>query len=382
MESSTFQYISPSSLIRSAKAAHPAFKYAIVVAGLFAIVTVVLHFGTSPATLVFGSVIIVVLMVLFLVFAQAVVVAKANLTLPAIVLVWSFLVITIATAIFLFTSAFFNFPLPLKAAITDNSYSTNDSSNNATHRSLSLPSITKTNDVSIGKFSNTMRIRIALIIGNNEYQNAKLSNAVNDAKAIKEKLEAKGFQTIYRINATREVMTTAIEQFKVILSLGGIGVVYYSGHGIQIEGSDYMIPVDVTVSNITASNFIRYAVNITKLLAPIDKIITNTPSSSGDVIMYATSSGGLASDGVDEHSPFAHALLTALDMKEIDVFETFRTIASETEKRSNRKQIPWLSASFNKHFYFDNPSQDINLGILKILFFDTCRNNPFLARSR
>src|SRR5207249_3245684 len=102
MEPTTLQYLSPTSLIQAAKAAHPAFKYAIAVAGLAAIVTVVLRFGASPATLVFGSIIIVVLMILFLVFAQAAAVAKVKIALPALVLIWSFLIITIATAIFLF----------------------------------------------------------------------------------------------------------------------------------------------------------------------------------------------------------------------------------------------------------------------------------------
>jgi hypothetical protein len=113
-------FLSPASLIRSAKAAHPAFKYAIVVAGLAAIVSVVLHFGASPATLVFGSIIIVALMTLFLVFAQATSISKTTMALPALVLIWSFMIITIFTVILLFISTFFDFPLPLKTAIMRN----------------------------------------------------------------------------------------------------------------------------------------------------------------------------------------------------------------------------------------------------------------------
>ena len=117
MESSSHSYLSPASLIQSARAAHPAFRYAIVVAGLAAIVAVVLRFGISPATLVFGIIVLIVLMVLFFVFAQAVTVAKARLALPALVLIWTFLFLGLGTAVCLFSSAFFNIPLPLQTAI-------------------------------------------------------------------------------------------------------------------------------------------------------------------------------------------------------------------------------------------------------------------------
>jgi Tfp pilus assembly protein PilF len=117
MEPSSHPPLSPASLIQAARAAHPAFKYAIVVAGLAAIVVVVSRLGASPATLIFGIVILIVLMVLFLVFAQATAVAKSHLALPAIVLIWSFLLLAIVVAFLLVTSAFFDVPLALKTAI-------------------------------------------------------------------------------------------------------------------------------------------------------------------------------------------------------------------------------------------------------------------------
>lgn len=86
MEPASRLSLSPASLMQAAKAAHPAFKYAIVIAGMAAIVVVVLQFGRSPATLVFGIIVLVVLMVLFFVFAQAVTLAKTTLALPALVL--------------------------------------------------------------------------------------------------------------------------------------------------------------------------------------------------------------------------------------------------------------------------------------------------------
>lgn len=109
--------LSPGSAIKVANRAHPAFKYALVVAGLVAIVVVITRWGISAQTAIFGTIILVVLMVLFLVFAQAASLNRAALSLPAQFLVWSFLLIIIASVVLLFTSTFFNAPLPLKTII-------------------------------------------------------------------------------------------------------------------------------------------------------------------------------------------------------------------------------------------------------------------------
>jgi hypothetical protein len=108
---------SPTSLVAAAKNAHPAFRYAIAAAALAGLVAIVTRYGVSPATLVFGAIILVVLMVLFLVFSQAAVVAHAVMSVPAMALVWSFLFLSILTAIFLFTSAFFDAPLPIRSSL-------------------------------------------------------------------------------------------------------------------------------------------------------------------------------------------------------------------------------------------------------------------------
>lgn len=107
-------FLSPASFIRAAKAAHPAFRYALAVAGILAIVVTFIKFGVGPATLVFGAIALIGLMVLFLVFAQASKLTKSTLNLPAQVLVWSFLVIAISIVILLTGSVFFNAPLPFR----------------------------------------------------------------------------------------------------------------------------------------------------------------------------------------------------------------------------------------------------------------------------
>ena len=88
--------------------------------------------------------------------------------------------------------------------------------------------------------------RIALVIGNNNYLFASsLENAIADARAMKRELEARGFVTVYRENATRRVMNDAVEEFLGKLSTDAIAMVYYSGHGVQIRSENYLIPTDL-----------------------------------------------------------------------------------------------------------------------------------------
>ena len=107
--------------------------------------------------------------------------------------------------------------------------------------------------------------RVALVIGNNDYQYAKkLDNAVADAQAFRRELEARGFQVVYRENANRRAMNGAMEEFVGKLSTDAIGLIYYSGHGVQINGANYLIPTDLSAK--AASDFAYDAVDLTKLV--------------------------------------------------------------------------------------------------------------------
>ena len=110
-------FLTPASFIEAARKAHPAFRYAIVAAGILAIVVVFAKYGTSYATLIFGAIALIGLMAVFVVFAQVARLGQAQLTAPAKVLVWSFLVLAIFIAVMLVFSAFFDQPLPFKSWI-------------------------------------------------------------------------------------------------------------------------------------------------------------------------------------------------------------------------------------------------------------------------
>ena len=91
--------------------------------------------------------------------------------------------------------------------------------------------------------------RSALIIGNAGYAREPLPNAVNDARALGSALRALGFEVVVVEDAGRETMRSAVAGFGKRLKAGGLGLFYYSGHGLQIEGSDHLVPVNADIAS-------------------------------------------------------------------------------------------------------------------------------------
>src|SRR5262245_46891802 len=89
--------------------------------------------------------------------------------------------------------------------------------------------------------------RLALVIGNSDYRDAPLPNPMNDARAMSAKLRELGFTVIERVNASREQMAQASREFGNRLKLGGVGVFYYAGHGVQLSGNNYLLPIDADI---------------------------------------------------------------------------------------------------------------------------------------
>ena len=156
-----------------------------------------------------------------------------------------------------------------------------------------------------------------------------------------------------------------------------MGVFYYAGHGMRIDGSDYIIPIDQDQNVSTETDVLKHGVNFSDLLRPVDRIIMDSPKRNGAVIVYAAAKGQLAQDGIGRHSPFAESFLKALSQQEFEIFDFYRFISKEVSEITDGKQVPWVSASVDTEFYFNRPEVDTNIGLLKILFFDSCRDNPF-----
>ncbi|MEM7405295.1 MAG: caspase family protein [Pseudomonadota bacterium] len=220
--------------------------------------------------------------------------------------------------------------------------------------------------------------RVALVIGNAAYIDSPLRNPVNDARAMEARLRALGFKVTKLENATRDQMSNAVADFEEQLSSGKTGLFYYAGHGIQVRGQNYLIPVDaviesearvrsqaVPLNQVTeAMEYAQSRINFILLDAcrnnPFERSMRGgsrglaaVDAAAGTLISYATAPGSVAADGDGNNGVYTAALLRALDRPGLSAERVFKEVRKEVSKVTRRKQIPWESSSLTGDFYFN-----------------------------
>jgi uncharacterized caspase-like protein len=232
--------------------------------------------------------------------------------------------------------------------------------------------------------SPAVETRIALVIGNSTYTSGSLPNPANDAKMIGDTLKGLGFEVIPRINADQTTMKRAIQEFGARLEKAGpgaVGLFYYAGHGVQLNGKNYLIPTtaqieregDVEIEAVSADWVIeqmRYARN--RLNIMILDACRNNPfihnnralggnglatieAPAGILIAYSTAPGSVATDGNGRDSPYAEALSHAMrDVRE-PVEQVFKRVRVGVMDATSGNQVPWESSSLTGDFYFAPP---------------------------
>lgn len=251
-------------------------------------------------------------------------------------------------------------------------------------------------------FSQTRRT--ALVIGNADYRQIhKLINPPGDAAAAAAALEKRGFRVVLKQNLDRAAMLGAFQTFENTLSIvGGVGLLYYAGNAVHIDGIDLLMPVDVAYNK--DARRIEGTINLTDLLHKIQAQTTKSFEDDGHAILYSASRGQRALDGTPGgHSPFAEAFLATLETAEGDLSGVYRALTSTMDvnrkalaesRRLTRgvtplratyrapedwQQEPYLEDKCRKPFHFNDPAHDAAIGAMKILILDACRDNPFNA---
>lgn len=219
--------------------------------------------------------------------------------------------------------------------------------------------------------------RVALVIGNKDYKIGPLQNPENDANDLTALLNRKQFEVIKVINGTRLEMREAIKSFSQKIADGAIGLFYYSGHGVQVEGENYLVPIDAKIEYkeevpdecIGVSTILRYMeASNNKLNIMILDACRNSPFRSfsrsgekgmmrmeapvGSFVAYSTSPGMTASDGNGRNGLYTSKLMKYLDVPGLKIEEVFKQVRIEVGKESNNSQIPWESNSLMGDFYF------------------------------
>ncbi|MFM7343727.1 MAG: caspase domain-containing protein, partial [Betaproteobacteria bacterium] len=206
----------------------------------------------------------------------------------------------------------------------------------------------------------------ALVIGNAAYPGSmRLSNPVNDANAISQKLRSLGFTVTTVTDLNRQRLVQAMTQFRRSAASADLSLLFYSGHGVQIFGTNYILPTDVDQSDVAQAtiqgvslssvleNFLPGKTKLVFLDACRDNPLMKTGDRSvsvglapvsvaqGTLISYATKDGQTASDGVGaRNSPFTTALLEHLGDPN-DIAVVLRKVRERVMQATGGKQQPW-----------------------------------------
>jgi uncharacterized caspase-like protein len=217
--------------------------------------------------------------------------------------------------------------------------------------------------------------RVALVLGNGDYgpEIGKLKNPASDAKLVADTLKGLGFDVALVTDADQKAMKRAIREFgQKLRETGpeGIGLFYYAGHGVQVDGENYLLPIgaeiqaegDVELEAVSATSilsqmqFAGNAVNLVFLDACRNNPLTRSFRSGtrglarvdaprGSFVGYSTAPGDVSVDGDSDHSPYALALVEELKQPGISIEEAHRAVRGKVLAATNQRQTPWDSSS-------------------------------------
>ncbi|MDP2811469.1 MAG: caspase domain-containing protein [Rhodocyclaceae bacterium] len=220
--------------------------------------------------------------------------------------------------------------------------------------------------------------KVALVIGNAAYKDAPLKNPVNDARALSAKLRSVGFDVILGENLGQRDMTRLVTRFGEKLAGKGVGLFFYAGHGMQVKGRNYLLPVDAQISNEASAR--SESLDLDQILdhmsasgSQFNLVVLdacrNNPferrfrsggggglaqidAPKGTLIAFATAPGKVAMDGDGENSTYTAALLRALSEPGLPVENVFKRVRGEVSRITGDQQVPWESSSLTGDFYF------------------------------
>jgi formylglycine-generating enzyme required for sulfatase activity len=238
--------------------------------------------------------------------------------------------------------------------------------------------------------------RVALVVGNSAYRNVtRLDNPANDAKLLSETLRSLGFTLVgggAQLDLDKASFDRTVQAFGAQLAGADVGLFYYAGHGVQVRGENYLIPVDANPTKEADVDFQMLDTNLvlrqmegagTRLNIVILDACRNNPfggrglavgraqdgdntrmraatgglaqmqAPEGTLISFATQPGNVAQDGADGNSPYARALADTIRKPGIGIFDAFNQVGLLVKRATGGAQQPWVSSSpIDGTFYF------------------------------
>lgn len=224
-----------------------------------------------------------------------------------------------------------------------------------------------------------LKRRTALVIGNGKYRHAgTLQNPVNDARSMAIELRKLGFEVVAVEDASLEKMNAAIDEFGRSIKEGGATLVFYAGHGVQVKGENYLLPVDANIKS--ESEVTAKAINLGQVLSKLEDAKSqvnlvildacrNNPfarswrsanngglaaidAPTGTVVAFATAPGKTAADGSGSNGLFTSHLLQQLRVPNLRLEDVLKNTRKGVVAASRNEQTPWDSSSLTGDFYF------------------------------
>jgi uncharacterized protein len=220
--------------------------------------------------------------------------------------------------------------------------------------------------------------RVALVIGNGDYVHSEsLPNPTNDASDVADSLKRLGFSVTRLLNGTYNDLRQAIRSFNIQIQGAEIGLIYYAGHGMELGGENWLIPVDADLK--TDLDLANEAVNLktlmqsvsrasglgliildacrdnpfapkmarSKLTRSVERGFARVEPTTNVLVAYAAKDGTTAKDGKRRNSPYTTALLNNLESTGLEISYMFRNIRDEVMANTNREQQPFVYGSLS-----------------------------------
>jgi uncharacterized protein len=227
--------------------------------------------------------------------------------------------------------------------------------------------------------------RVALVMGNGDYvHSTSLPNPVNDATDVSNLLRQLGFSVTTVLNGTYEDIRQAIRSFNIQVQGADIGLIYYAGHGMELAGENWLIPVDadlksdLDVANSAISlktimqsvsranglglvildacrdNPFSSRMEHSKLTRSVERGFARVEPTTNVLVAYAAKDGTTAKDGDGRNSPYTAALLRNLNRPGLEVGRMFRNVRDDVMASSNRQQEPFIYGSLSSRAFYLN----------------------------
>jgi uncharacterized caspase-like protein len=224
-----------------------------------------------------------------------------------------------------------------------------------------------------------------LVIGNSAYQHTgKLANPTNDASDMVDVLKAHAFQVIEGYDLSKAAMEAKLREFARALTVNEVGLFFYGGHGLQVSGANYLVPVDAKLEDASGLDFelVRLdlvqrtmereagtniifldacrdnplARNLARALGTrsveIGRGLAPTQGGAGTLISFSTQPGNVALDGVGRNSPFAGALVRRLIAAKDELSAILIDVRNDVMRATQDRQVPWEHSALRGRFYF------------------------------